>query len=66
MLAKGADTNYFFRGDRGYRGGPIGFALGSDADSSDIQDCAERESLGEHWNQQQPEILGGLYGKMDQ
>ncbi len=33
--------NYLFRGDDNYRGGPIGRALGTEADEADIQDFAD-------------------------
>lgn len=41
MLAPGAENSFYFRGDSAYRGGPIGRALGEEADSADIQDCAD-------------------------
>lgn len=41
MPEKGFGATYFFRGDSNYRGGPIGKALGVEADSADIQNCAD-------------------------
>lgn len=38
---EGAERNYLFRGDDNYTGGPIGRALGTDADSADIQNFAD-------------------------
>jgi hypothetical protein len=37
----GTKRTYLFRGDDNYVGGPVGRALGSDADGADIQDPAE-------------------------
>jgi hypothetical protein len=34
-------NRYLFRGDDNYRGGPVGFSLGEEADAADIQDAAE-------------------------
>lgn len=34
-------SHYLFRGDDNYRGGPVGFSLGEEADAADIQDFAE-------------------------
>jgi hypothetical protein len=40
-VTSGMKRNYLFRGDDNYVGGPVGRALGSDADAADIQDPAE-------------------------
>jgi hypothetical protein len=41
MPANDFESTYLFRGDSGLRDGPIGRALGEDADSADIQNCAD-------------------------
>src|SRR5205823_2612320 len=37
----GKKRNYVFRGDDHYRGGPLGRALGAEADTADIQNFAD-------------------------
>jgi hypothetical protein len=36
-----SERAYLFRGDDAYQSGPVGLALGADADGADIQDFAE-------------------------